>query len=226
MKFSRIFLLLSLSSASCGAPATTAPTASSAAPAAPTESANASVTDCRVTDPVVGASIVGWPPETRAELESVMHEAVAVVAFDCARVRLLTKCTLPGRYAFVAGKKTAETSHAGGASAADLMLVTVGSFSATPDHARRSELRGECQGATHLVHRATLGAFRMRAATDAATSSSIAVLGGGVSASSHSSRATVQTEGDLASCDEPATTHPPRGCGAPIRLDLVPLDGP
>ena len=44
--------------------------------------------------------VVDWKPEQRGDLEVAMSEGLAVVAYDCQHMELLTDCRVEGSYGF------------------------------------------------------------------------------------------------------------------------------
>jgi uncharacterized protein len=44
---------------------------------------------------------VDWRPEDRGDLEVVMKQAIAVVAYDCQSVRVLPDCRVEGTYGYI-----------------------------------------------------------------------------------------------------------------------------
>jgi uncharacterized protein len=194
--------------------ATTPPTAPTAsAPPAPTRAGG-----CRA-DPL----ILNWGTKLRADLEIMMREGVAVVGYDCKRVRLIADCSASGTYGFVAEPKKTEAVQLDGG---DLTMASSGRLSTSRERLPRSELRGECAGATHFVKRALVGAYRVEAAAGTSKSTTVGVLGGTVSASSASSASASQSDGDITKCDSPAgATAPPPQCGAVLRVELESIEG-
>ena len=105
----------------------------------------------------------------------------------------------------------------------------IGKSSSTLDGADRATLKGpRCEGATHFVHSATLGAFAMKsaAAGEASAKAVVDVFGGaGASASSQSNRSTLNKDGDIDACTGADTDSEtaPRGCAALLRVRLLPI---
>src|SRR5687768_4707056 len=55
-------------------------------------------TECRDVSRGSKPLVVDWKPEQRGDLEVAMSEGVAVVAYDCQRMELLTDCRVEGSY--------------------------------------------------------------------------------------------------------------------------------
>jgi uncharacterized protein len=105
--------------------------------------------------------------------------------------------------------------------------VLVGQRSTTVDKADRTELVGTCDGATHFLQRASVGAFSMATGSvgKAAAVGELFKVGG--SASSESSRKAATTDGSLDACrkSDPDSATPPAECRAPISVQLFPVAG-
>lgn len=193
--------------------------------------------------------IVDLDPDARVDLEAVMKKGIAVVAFDCASFRVLGSCRLPDstyEYAGVSRKeqviqmKSADDLHAnlplssaklGGevqsGRSIDLALVLVGRRSTTLAKVSREDLTGPCDGATHYVQAAAVGAFSMATGSvgKAAIVAEMFNYGGG--ASSESERKAMNMDGSLDACrkSEPDSENPPSECRAPLRVELLPITG-
>lgn len=193
--------------------------------------------------------IVDLDPDARVDLEASMKKGVAVVAYDCASFRVLTSCKLADsgyEYAGVSRKeqvvqmKSADDLHANlplssaklGAEVQsgrtiDLALVLVGQRSTTLTKVDRGDLQGACEGATHYVQSASVGAFSMATGSvgKAAVVGEMFNYGGG--ASSSSERKAMNMDGSLEACrkSEPDSETPPTECRAPLRVELQPIAG-
>ena len=55
---------------------------------------------CREADSSGEPLVVDWKPEQRGDLELVMKENVAVVAYSCKGIKLLKECKVDGKYGF------------------------------------------------------------------------------------------------------------------------------
>ncbi|MBL8744042.1 MAG: hypothetical protein JNK04_23205 [Myxococcales bacterium] len=127
--------------------------------------------------------IVDLDPDSRVDLEAAMKRGVAVVAFDCKSLRVLTSCKVGDakyEYAGVSRKEQViqltsqddlavslpiSSAKLGGevksGRSIDLALVRVGQSSAPLGSITRDQLQGSCEGATHVIQTATVGAFSM-----------------------------------------------------------------
>lgn len=193
--------------------------------------------------------IVDLDPDARVDLEATMKKGVAVVAYDCASFRVLGSCKLADSsydYAGVSRKeqviqmKSADDLHAnlplssaklGGevqsGRSIDLALVLVGRRSTTLAKVSREDLTGACDGATHYVQAASVGAFSMATGSmgKAAVVAEMFNYGGG--AASQSERKAMNMDGSLDACrkSEPDSESPPSECRAPLRVELLPIVG-
>ena len=195
--------------------------------------------------------IVDWQPEERGDLEVAMKQGVAVVHYDCKGIRLLPDCHPPGLYGFL-GMNTKEQmiaienadqaqanlpAHGAtiGASiksgvALKIGLIMVGKKTTTLDALERNALvANKCEGATHFVHSATIGAFAMTTGSTGSVGAKATVgdlfgAGGvGASAESSSNHDIGNKDGDIDACKKADMdgTDPPHGCSALLRVRLL-----
>jgi uncharacterized protein len=194
--------------------------------------------------------VVDWKPEQRGDLEVAMSEGLAVVSYDCQRMELLTDCHIEGSYGFkgvvfkqqvirladadeiktnlpLSGAAIVATLDAELERGATLDLATalVGNLTSTRVAVGRADLAGQCQGATHFVRGANVGAFVMQAGNRANVATSASLFGAGVAAGSNSSRLSRVEDGRIDACQAPEQTPgaAPRNCSALIRVHLVPI---
>lgn len=190
--------------------------------------------------------IVDWSAQQRLDLEYRMNQGVAVVAYTCERFEVLDRCMVTGGYRFagVSRKedvvKLASRDELGvnlpfsGASLAaslergstiDLGLVLIGKKATTVQAVARPMLVGDCEGATHFVQAATVGAFAMDRGTVGKTRAAAEVFNASASGASDHESQTQSRDGDLQACRKasPDAEAPPGQCQAALRLDLVPI---
>jgi hypothetical protein len=190
--------------------------------------------------------IVDWKAEDRADLEVALKKGVAIVHYDCKTVKLLADCNARGKYEYAgvtkkeqliqladADEAKANLPFSGGSvggglargSELDIALAMIGKRSTAFSDLARSELKGKCEGATHFVRAATLGAFAMTTATVGEITAAADLFGTGASAKSSSKRNVTTKDGDTAACDkaDPNGSSPPGQCGAVLRLQLLAL---
>jgi len=196
---------------------------------------------------------VDWRSEERVDVEAAMKRGIAVVAYDCRGLRLLPECRVDGAYGFVGVTPKEEAIRLENAdevranlplrgpglavsiggelergATLDIALAMVGKRSAARSEITRDELAGSCEGATHFVRAATVGAFVMSTGSRAKVATAAEIFGVGASASSGSDKQVQSRDGDLAQCRTslPDRDQPPDQCGALVRLDLATLGQP
>lgn len=202
---------------------------------------------CRAIDAEGSPLIVDWKPEERADLEIAMHQGVAVVHYDCNELKLLADCHSDGDYGFVgvthkeqvislndADEAKVNLPLNGGAigaslgrgSALDIALVMVGKNTASSLKVARGGLKGRCEGATHFVRAATVGAFAMKTRTSGEASAAASIFAVGGAASSSSNRNVSNKDGDVTACEraDVESLKAPNNCAAPLRVQLLALD--
>jgi hypothetical protein len=90
-----------------------------------------------------------------------------------------------------------------------------------------SDLQGDCSGATHFVYGVTVGAFDFYAGGKADVSGSAGIGNIGAKGASQSEREDLNKDGEVSACSKATTGDkaPPEGCGALIRIEVVPIQG-
>ncbi len=190
--------------------------------------------------------IVDWKPEQRGDLEVAMREGVAVVGYSCEGIKLLNDCRIDGKYGFIgmtkkeqvvrlksADEVRANLPLSGGAiggelkrgAALEIAMIMVGKKRTTWDEPTTADLKGSCDGATHYVRGATVGAFVLDMGTEAKVRAAAELFGAGTSGASESGKQARNQEGEPDDCAKstPESEKPPAQCGAPIRLVLAPI---
>jgi TPR repeat protein len=194
--------------------------------------------------------VVDWKPEARADLEVAMRDGVAVVAYSCDSLKLLTECRIEGSYGFIgmtrkehvvrllsADEVRANLPFSQGSiggeltrgASLDIAMILVGKKRTTWEEPTTGDLVGNgCAGATHYVRGATVGAFVVEMGTAAKARVAAEIFGIGASAGSDSTKSSRTEDGDPGSCEkaDPDAPTPPQQCGAPIRLVLAPIAQP
>ena len=190
--------------------------------------------------------VVDWKPEQRGDLEIAMQEGVAVVQYSCQGFKLLKDCKVDGKYGFMGMTKKEQVvrlqnademranlplsgAKLGGelsrGSTIDVAMILVGKKRTTWDKPTKEDLKGSCDGATHYVRGATVGAFVMETGTDAKVKAAVEMFGASAGAGSSSAKQTRNQEGDPSDCGKatPDADKAPSQCGAPVRLVLEPI---
>ncbi|MEM1033416.1 MAG: hypothetical protein AAGN82_23985 [Myxococcota bacterium] len=245
----RLGLLVSFSLAGsalgCAPGATAARVVRPDAPTAATVMAD--TVACRDPSGYAEPLIVDWSSGSRLDLEATMRDGVAVVAYDCDTLTVLNGCRLRAQYAFVGVTVKEESIQLNNAdevqanlplsgvtlsagmdasSSLDLALVMVGKRSTTLLEANPAMLEGSCDGATHFVRAATVGAFAMARGSKGEVRAAADLFGAGVGAQSREEQSMRTVDGDRKACRKgsPQAETPPEGCSGALRLELVPLD--
>jgi TPR repeat protein len=194
--------------------------------------------------------VVDMPPEQRTDLEIAMRTKIAIVSYDCKSMKIFRDCHVDGDYSFFGTtlqEKTVRLKSADeisvnlplagagliaklggqlkGGSTLDLAMMMVGARRSTWNNVRRSDLKGTCDGATHYVAGAFIGAFAMQQGSEGSAATTASVFGAGGSASSDSSKSVGSKVGNPDACTkaDPMAKVPPDKCGVPIRLELFPI---
>jgi hypothetical protein len=192
------------------------------------------------------ALLIDLPATERAELEGALSRGAVVVRYDACRLEVLPACEAPASYAYqgVSVKRERMTIDnsgglgtrlglggrgAGGAVSVDdrfdVDLGLVGQYQLESSSTSRAQLRGACQGATHVVERAQVGAFALFASSGGSGEVDVGAPAGSAAAGLSHRRALVHHDGDLDACQSARRTDPapPANCSAPLRVALEPL---
>lgn len=197
--------------------------------------------------------IVDWSSNHRTDLEVLTRDRIAVVRYQKNAIKMLKDCSIEGSYGYVGVTKKEDVIRyesmdevaanlpgifaLGGAklgadmqkgTTIDIGLVIVGKRTAVRTNAERSELKGDCEGATHFVRGATIGAFAVRTGERSKMGTVAGMFGAEASYKTGSSKAVGRTDGELPKCAGASTeaTKAPEGCGSLLRLELRPFDAP
>jgi hypothetical protein len=103
----------------------------------------------------------------------------------------------------------------------NLAYMLVGTFSTDVTTVGAAQFSGRCDGATHFVYEAQLGAFTLAAGEQGHAAAAASMLGvGAAHASMDESRHARTTDGDAKACAE-AGNEPIEGCRALLRANLL-----
>lgn len=199
--------------------------------------------DARRVEPLT----VDWESSDRADLEVAMREGLVVTAYDCNSFRVLEECRVRGGYSFAGVSRKEEVVQINGVgelranlpagrvnfaayvergSSIDVALVTVGKYRTSAGHITQAELEGDCEGATHFLKSAMVGAFALGTGTkgDVGTVAEVFDLAQ-AGASSRSEHRAIDRDGELEACSgsDPYSERPPGQCQALVRVELVAL---
>jgi uncharacterized protein len=191
--------------------------------------------------------VVDLEPEDRGDLEIALKQGVVIVGYDCQSVTLLPDCSLEGEYGYIGmsrkenvvslrsadevtanmpftGTKLLGDLEAGLArgQSLDVAMVMIGKRAAAVRAPSLADLEGDCDGATHYVRDATLGAFAMQSSSSAEVKTAASIFGRGAAGASASSESIGSRDGELEACEQarPDANTPPAQCQSVLRLRL------
>jgi uncharacterized protein len=194
---------------------------------------------------------VDWSDGDRLALESEMQDGVALVKFTCEGVEVLRGCDVPGDYRYKGiSKKTklvtmndmgSIKANIGGTvnlpsefkaemsqgSSLNLAYVLVGAQNTTVRNVSTANIQQpHCQGATHFVYEAQVGAFALETSAQGEVKAAADVLGyGSISGEAASKKKVRVTDGEPQACDSSSSKdrEATEGCQALMRVSLIPL---
>ena len=202
---------------------------------------------CAITKSQAEPLIVEWPSSSRAKIEALSKTGVVAVRYNGCEMEVLASCSAPGKYGYTAITakrdrvviKSADDLYANiplGAAALegkletsgelDVAMAIVGRYATDKRVIRADELEGgDCAKATHFVSALTVGAFEFFAGADATVGGGVSAGGVGGGAKSSTKRELLNSDGKMGTCDAAtsADARPPDGCGAIVRIEVVPL---
>jgi uncharacterized protein len=191
--------------------------------------------------------VVDWGSDDRADLEVAMRDGLALAAYDCNSFRVLDRCRARGGYGFAGVSRKEDVVQITGrdelhanlplgkvelsavidrGATIDVALVTVGKHRTSAFQVARTDLEGDCAGATHYVSSALVGAFAMGTGTRGEVGTVAQLFGlAEAGASSTNERKSLNRDGDLEACTaaNPNDPAPPAQCQSILRVELVSL---
>jgi uncharacterized protein len=200
--------------------------------------------DCTAVAPASEPLVVDWPDQQRMDLALAVQEGVAVVHYGCDGLHLVKHCSIDGSYRFagagimkrVLSLDTKDAVQAtlpvqgiefsagvGGESKIDVATAIIGRRATLVSGPTKSDLRGECDAATHYVRSAYIGAFSMGQGTAGQARVAAEVFQAGASADSSSTKSVLATDGDLSACEAYESGDPPPKCQSIVRLEIYPI---
>jgi hypothetical protein len=191
--------------------------------------------------------VVEWPAAERAALESGASRGLVAVRYEGCDMEVLTTCTAAGSYAYIGLTqkregvriRNADELYAelpvGAASLEGKLeragqlnvdMVIVGRKEADRSTFNERDLTGRCDEATHVITGLTVGAFSFYTGASAEVGAAVKVGNMGAGASSSAGNEVLREDGSGASCvvASSADASPPEGCGALLRVEVVPID--
>ncbi|MBL4689389.1 MAG: hypothetical protein JKY37_32670 [Nannocystaceae bacterium] len=193
--------------------------------------------------------IVEWPATERAALEARATRGLVAVRYEGCEMEVLTNCTAKGSYTYLGLNqkreavriKNADELYAQlpvGAAGLEAKLersgqlnvdmVIIGRKESDRSQFKKRDLEGRCDGATHVITGLTVGAFSFYTGTSASLGAGVKIGHVGVGAASSAEQEVLKQDGDEDSCAlaEQGADEPPPGCGALLRVEVVPIDEP
>ncbi|MBL4683213.1 MAG: SUMF1/EgtB/PvdO family nonheme iron enzyme, partial [Nannocystaceae bacterium] len=206
---------------------------------------------CAVVGSRANPLIVEWPAAARGSLEMRLRRGVVVVRYQGCSMEVLRGCSVPDssyRYGgFTHKAETVRMTNADElyanlpmgaarleaklqrAKALEVSMTMVGMYEADRDTVSASELRGECDDATHVIVGVQVGAYAFFADGTASVGAAAGLARGpGLGAQTTARRELLEHDGDPHYCEGASAgdSEPPDGCGALLRLEVMPLGAP
>ncbi len=195
--------------------------------------------------------VVDWDSVDRAELEARAARGPVVVGYEGCKIRVLPRCQVKDAkpYAYVgltpkqdvitmrdaaevyanvpvsAAKLEARLAKQGSLVAS---MTIVGQLDTAEPVPSPDRLEGDCDGATHVVTALTVGAFEFVASKEIEGGAGVNVLGAGAGTKLAAGGELLNKDGDTAACGRAtgSDAKAPFGCGALLRVEIVPLGAP
>jgi hypothetical protein len=190
---------------------------------------------------------VEWSASRRSQLEGRMAQGTVIVRATGCEITVLSQCSLklPYKYAGLTPKTETVTirddnelfanlpvgaatlrGKLASSGALNVTMTLVGRMATEPGRLHEDMLQGGCEGATHVLTGATVGAFEFSSGASVGQEGGGQVLGIGAGASHRSSKDTISRDGDQGACSagKAGDDRPPGGCGAIVRIELSPLE--
>lgn len=191
--------------------------------------------------------VIEWPAAERAALEARATRGLVAVRYSGCEMEVLTTCSAAGAYEYVGltqkteGVRITNTDQlyaklpigAAGlegklerAGQLNVDMTIVGRREASESRFNERDLDGRCDDATHVITGLTVGSFSFYTGKSAEIGAGATVGNIGAGAASTTDQQVLKTDGDVASCSVAGTadTAPPEGCGALLRVEVVPID--
>lgn len=191
--------------------------------------------------------VIEWPAAERAALEARATRGLVAVRYSGCEMEVLTTCSAAGAYEYVGltqkteGVRITNTDQlyaklpigAAGletklerAGQLNVDMTIVGRREANASVFNERDLDGRCDDATHVITGLTVGSFSFYTGKSAEIGAGASVGNVGAGVGSSTDQQVLKTDGDVAACTSAGTTDtaPPEGCGALLRVEVVPSD--
>ena len=208
---------------------------------------------CSVVRPKTEPDLMAWDPASRADLNTQRQEGLVVVHYEAkgcdVQLEVLSNCDAPGTYTYypypetnsIVAHNQAELYAALPLGAARLASKLQGSRALRTDYdlvgvdaikvgtvVVPGDLKGQCDGATHVVSKIYVGGFALAAGESRsvdATATVFGVAGGGAKEGADVEH--LQQAGDPDACKKAMMDGKESVfCDAPLRIALLPLGAP
>ncbi len=200
---------------------------------------------CKVAKDPLSPLIVEWPGISKVTLDSVSKRGIVVVSYASCALKVLSGCSATGRYEYTSVTPARDKIKID--SQDDLYArLPLGAVSLKGELARGNnleldyiavgqrvasdapvELTGDCEGATHYVRTITIGAYNLDASARAQAGASVEAGNAGIGGMRKEGDRRLHGSGDVERCaGQSSNTEDAAlvaGCGAPLQLDLAPL---
>ena len=207
---------------------------------------------CGAIRPKTEPDLMAWDPGSRADLNTQRQQGIVVVHYEArgcdVSMRVLSNCDAPGAYTYfpydakdsIVAHNAAELYAALPLGAARLVPSLQGSRAVRTDYqlvgvytlkvgevVSRSELQGQCMGATHVISKIYVGSFALSAGESRALDVKATALGVGGGAGEGADVQHLQSEGDPAACAQASKAGKESPlCSVPLRVALLALPAP
>ncbi len=191
--------------------------------------------------------VVEWPAADRAALEGRANKSLVAVRYQGCEMEVLTSCSVQGTYGYQGLNQKREGVRIKSvdelyaqlpvgavglegklerAGQLNVDMVIVGRKEADRYEFNERDLEGRCTEATHVITGLTVGAFSFYAGASAEVGAGVKVGNIGAGASSGTEREVLKEDGNADACAaaSQADADAPDGCGALLRVEVVPID--
>jgi hypothetical protein len=191
--------------------------------------------------------VVEWPAADRAALEARANRSLVAVRYQGCEMEVLTNCTVQGAYSYLGLNQKREgvriksvdelyaqlpvgavglEAKLERAGQLNVDMVIIGRKEAERAEFSERDLEGRCSDATHVITGLTVGAFSFYAGASAEIGAGVKVGNIGAGVSSGTDREVLKQDGNEDACAAAtqADADAPPGCGALLRVEVVPID--
>ncbi|HEY3236727.1 MAG TPA: hypothetical protein VGJ84_18560 [Polyangiaceae bacterium] len=200
---------------------------------------------CKVAASRENPLVTEWPASEKANLQALLQQGAVVVAYGGCTLRVLPQCRVRGSYSW---HRTTTASDMVEIRDADELYtkLPLGAVSLEGELQRSGRLAvqttvsgqlqlneydprsahagGACSGATHVVNRLSVGAFKLHSGGLAKAGGGASVIGiASGSAATSREETTLREAGSPTRCEQSTDAAPDAECASPIQMFLQPL---